>query len=258
MPRGPQNDGVTEIESGSLYLFYRPRVGVEDPQSADDIQHIQLILAPERGGAFRSLVVGGRALPDLNWPGRSRVWAFVKQTEADPKPIARGLGEERYRTKTRGERRRPAARPAGEGVYELIRHRDHAHLAYALELPEGPGAVQRELGIEAEASYIVSIRNPDAPAPPSAGLPRHDRAEFPADLRARFRGRKFAQLDSADFLDYEGAEIVLTAATEEASAELGVDFDPEDENAQSAEIFRDLKLKKSAHPTAPLFEGAWE
>src|SRR6266853_6356315 len=40
------------------------------------------------------------------------------------------LDRQQYETKTRGERVRPEARRAGEGVYVLARHGDHTHLAY--------------------------------------------------------------------------------------------------------------------------------
>ena len=43
-------------------------------------------------------------------------------------------------------------------------HQNHTELAYILELPKEPGEAQRELGIEKEASYIVSVINPKKPA----------------------------------------------------------------------------------------------
>ena len=51
-------------------------------------------------------------------------------------------------------RRGDAARPVGQGKYAIVKYRNHAELAYILELPKGPGEAQEELGIEKEASYI--------------------------------------------------------------------------------------------------------
>ena len=49
----------------------------------------------------------------------------------------------------------------GEGKYAIIRHhQNHTELAYILELPKEPGEAQIELGIEREASYVVSVINP--------------------------------------------------------------------------------------------------
>ena len=34
--------------------------------------------------------------------------------------------------------RNPPARPAAEGIYAIVRHGDHTHLAYVIELPQRP------------------------------------------------------------------------------------------------------------------------
>ena len=65
-------------------------------------------------------------------------------------------------------------------------------------------------------------------------------------------------MNPPDFLDYEGAEILLVGARRNISAELGVELIPEYETEATAEIFNDLKLERSLHPLAPLFEGKWE
>jgi len=52
-------------------------------------------------------------------------------------------------------RKGDAARPAGEGKY--------AELEYILEIPEQPGEAQKELGIQKEASYVISVINPKRP-----------------------------------------------------------------------------------------------
>ena len=55
--------------------------------------------------------------------------------------------------------------PAGEGKYSIVKHDGHTELAYLLELPEIPGPTQREFEIKKEASYIISVKNPDINVP---------------------------------------------------------------------------------------------
>ena len=73
-----------------------------------------------------------------------------------------------------------------------------------------------------------------------------------------FRGRKFADADPPDFLDREGAEFLLIAASDDIGGELGIELAMEEEDERSADIFRDLRLDREKRPTAPLFTGEWE
>jgi hypothetical protein len=156
------------------------------------------VLAPAGGERVRTLIVGRKRLPDPN--GHEREWAFVAGTE------------------------QPDARPAGEAVYVIADHEGHTHLAYALDPPREPEPLQRELGIRREPSYIVTVRNPDAPAPPGAGLDERRRADLPPALRERFQGRRFIPLNPPGFLDHAGVELVLVGASEHASRELGIEL----------------------------------
>lgn len=61
-------------------------------------------------------------------------------------------------------------------------------MTYELELPERPGAVQRELDIAPQGAFILSIRNLEAPLPPAAGLPAREEAHYPKALQRDFRG----------------------------------------------------------------------
>jgi hypothetical protein len=244
------------LEHGNIYFFYRPRVDHRTVESLEDVQRLYMILSP-RGGPYRLVVIPRKRLPSVDRDGGRTAWAFVESVAARAEDVEDALDPETYRTQTRGERQRPAARPAGEGVYAIVRHGDHTHLAYALELPPKPGPVQRALNILEEASYIVSVKNPDAPSGPGTGLDEAHRATFPERLRERFQGRRFASADPPGFLDHEGAEIILIGAAPDVSSELGIDLDPERETVATAEIFGDLKLEKSLHPVTPLLRGRW-
>lgn len=247
---------VDILEQGDIYMAFRPTVDTHDPESLEDVQRFHIILAARDPRRYRLLVVGRKRLPEPEEHGRARQWAFVEAVSDQADDIERLLDEEHYQTKTRGERTRPAARPVAEGVYRILRHGNHTHLVYALELPERPGEVQDELNIEDEASYIVTVKNPDAPSPRRAGLGSR-KASFPDALKERFGGRRFCDLDPPDFLDHEGAEFVLISAAEDVKAELGIELDTDDEDARSADIFRDLRMERDQHPTEPLFQGIW-
>lgn len=256
------------LERGNIYFFYRPRVespeehdrhveaGEPDAEGLEDIQRFYMVLSPHGKKRYRLFLIGQKKLPEVR-NGGQKYWAFVDKVSKAATGVEDELDSFTYPTKTRGKRYLPAARPAGEGVYAIARHDDHTHLAYALELPEKPGAVQRELNIEDEASYVFSIKNPEKPSPPGAGLGKDRQAEYPKRLKERFRDRRFIEADPPDFLDYEGTTCLLIGADEDVSEELGIELEPQKETIERAEIFNDLRVEKSEHPLEPLFEGKW-
>jgi hypothetical protein len=255
--QGRESDQVKTLEHGNVYFFYRPRVGDEDPESLAEVQRLYMVLAPQGKQRYRLMVIGHKKLPDPARSGQGRFWGFVDQVTDDPKAIERDLQAHRYSTKTRGERELPAARPAGEGVYRIVRHDSHTHLVYALELPEKIGEVQEELNIEGEASYILSIKNPAKPSPRGAGLPHKESAKYPERLKKLFRDRQFSEVDPINFLDYPHTQFMMIAAAEDVSADLGIELHPQRETEATAEIINDLKMEKSKHPLKSLFEGEW-
>jgi hypothetical protein len=246
------------LERGHIYFAYRPRVDAQGAHGLADVQRLSMILSPQGKDAYRLLIVGAKSLPAPTGQEDRTAWAFVEKVSSRPEDVEVELDPKTYLTTTRGERHRPAARPAGEGVYAIVRHRSHTHFVYVLELPREPGEVQRALSIAREASDIVTVRNPRAEAPPGTGLDEARRARFPRTLQQRFRGRRFINLDPPDFLNHEGAEILLIATRAGAIEELGLTLDREHETEETAAIFEDLRLEKSLHPLTPLFKGAWE
>jgi len=246
---------MTEVlERGSVHFFYRPRVEEHAPRGEDDVQRFIVVLAPEERRLFRLVFVGRKHLPDVARGRRERNWAWVAKVSGDPADVEVELRGYRYLTKTRGERDQPSARPAGDGEYVLARHGNHSHLAYALVRPASPGAVQRELGIAASASYVVAVKNPEWPSPPEAGLTVEQTAFYPRELQERFRNRRWGEAEPAH-LDREGAELVLVATDEDPEEELGIVLDPAERGAPDA--FRALGLDRRSHPVEPLFRGEW-
>jgi hypothetical protein len=231
---------------------------VETPtvEGFEDVQRFYMILHPHKQKCYRLILIGQKQLPELS-DGGEKNWGFVDKVSRAPQEVKDILSRGTYETKTRGERVRPAGRPAGEGVYALVRHDDHTHLAYVLELPEEPGPPQETFNIAEEGSYILSVKNPEQPAPRGLGLKKERQAAFPKRLQQRFRGRRFVEVDPADFLDYEGAELLLVGAASDVVEELSVQLEPQQETAATAEIFNDLRLEKSRQSIEPLLKGEW-
>jgi hypothetical protein len=89
------------------------------------------------------------------------------------------------------------------------------------------------------------------------GLRKREAAKFPKTLQQRFAGRGFIAVETPEFLDHEGAELLLIASSEDVKSELGIELDPQHETESTAEILNDLRLRKREHPLEPLFSGKW-
>jgi hypothetical protein len=164
------DDRKTEVlEEGDIFFLYRPAVEEDEPSGLADVQRFYVVLRPQ-GGRLRLLVMGRKRLPDVEQ--HERTWGFVAMVANAADTIEKEMQEADYETKTRGKRRLPAARPAGEGVYAVTLEDGQMHLSYSLELPERPKEVQQEFNIAPEASYALSVKNPEAGQPRAAGLSR--------------------------------------------------------------------------------------
>jgi hypothetical protein len=244
------------LETGDLFFCYRPRVDADRVRGPDDLARFYMVLKPRSRTVFRRIIVGRKRLPDVG--GHERTWGFVDLVASRPEDVEDELDPETYETRTRGVRVVPPVRPAGEAVYVIAEHEGHTHLAHVLELPRTPGPVQEELGIRREAGLIVTVRNPEADAPPQVGLPSGRRARYPEDLQRRFGDRRFAPLDPPEFLDHPGTELVLVGTSADPRAELGIELEPEPETPESADLFTELGMERDLHPLGPLLTGAWE
>jgi hypothetical protein len=176
--------------------------------------------------------------------------AHIDAVPETPAALRAALGAHRPEGAPPGIPALPPARPAGDGVYALARHGNHVHLAYILKHPDRAGPLQRKLGIEDEASFIVTVRNPEFLE--SAAGP-----DYPPELRGRFQERKYLAADPPAFLDAPGAELLLITVRRAVDRELGISLDPQDEGRRSAEMVRDLRARRRDAPVEPLFEGEW-
>jgi hypothetical protein len=243
------------VERGDIFFLYRPAVGEEEPKGLVDVQRFFVALRPEAGAKLRLLVIGRKRLPDV---GRhERGWGFVERVERTAEELERGLRANDYETQTRGLQHEPAVRPAGEGVYAVALVNGQLHLCYALELPAQPSDVQRAFKIAPEASFALSIKNPEASTPAGAGLSQAQKPEYPQELQKEFGERRFERED-VRMLDFPGAEFILVGARLNPESAYGLELPTEDGDYAHAQIIRELRMANSRHPMKPLFEGQWQ
>lgn len=248
-----QSGDVEILERGHIYFFYRPAVGEDAPKGLVDVQRFHFVLSPEGRDLFRMITVGKKRLPEPDDAGQ-RFWGYVERVAGSSGEIVEELERGQMRD---GFGTKRSARPAGEGVYALARHGNHVHLLYALELPQEPDEVQRELHIEKQGSYLLSVKNPQAGSPPSVGLEEERKAEFPEDLQERFGARRFIPLAPPEFLDHEGAELLVMGSNEGPVENLDIDLSPECETEETSNLFQELEIDRERHPVEPLLTGKW-
>jgi Protein of unknown function (DUF2795) len=258
------------IEHGDIFFFYRPKVGTEEVEDIGDIQRFYIVTSPEEGLSggqgrkskktiYRLFLVGQKQLPEIvegKSTSKERNWALNALTTTNPDDIHKELVAAEYTTDTKGKRRIAAAIPAGEGKYSIVKHAGHTELAYLLELPEEPGPTQKEFEIRKEASYIVSVKNPNISVPSFASFSSRKKPQYPRHLIEKFGDRRWISIDDPELLNYENTQLLLIGARKkDVEEELGIDIDEQNETENSADIFKDLKIKKEQIPLKPLLNG---
>ena len=199
------------IEHGDIFFFYRPKIDTEEVKDIESVQRFYMVTSPENSHLHRIFLIGQKHLPEII-EGKSnseeRNWALNILSSSNAEEIRIEFLPAEYQTETRGSRRIGAAVPVGEGKYSIVEHEGHSELAYILELPEVPGPTQREFQIKKEASYIVSVKNPDIQVPGySAFLKRKPR--YPNSLKEKFGNRRWINIDDPHLLDYENSQLLL-------------------------------------------------
>jgi len=252
-----RNNRSETIEQGDIFFFYRPKVGTEEVKDIKDVQRFYMIVLPEDNNKYRLFLIGQKQLPEIvegKSTSEEKNWALNILTTSNPDDIHKELMASEYTTETRGKRRLAAAAPVGEGKYTIVKHGNHTELAYILELPEIPGPTQREFEIKKEASYIISVKNPDVKVPGFAASEKNP--EYPKALKEKFGDKRWINVDEPDLLNYENTQLLLIGAKKkDIEEELGVDIDEEKETERSADLFKELKLKKEQVPLKPLLKG---
>lgn len=220
----PAEAAESTLEQGSATFLYRPRVEEQHADELDDVQRLIIVLSPQQGPFERAISIGRKRLPHS--AHRARFWGFVDLV-LTPYDMAAALAAQVYGTKTRGLRHLPAAQQFAEGTYELAWHGAHAHLRWHVEEVDKADPVAPEIELERDADYILTVMNPD-PAmwglieTPDLQSELFDDLElhvtiptpFPTALQQRFGHRKYAQVDSPEWLDHPGAELVFVGTGE--------------------------------------------
>jgi Protein of unknown function (DUF2795) len=271
-----KEDNVKEsqvIEYGDIFFFYRPKIGTEEVEDIGDVQRFYMIISPEDayGGRgekrkknkdediYRLFLVGQKRLPEIvegKSTSKERNWALNTLTTSNSYDVHKELLAAEYATETRGKRIIAAATPAGEGKYSIVKHDNHTELAYLLELPEIPGPTQREFEIKKEASYIISVKNPEIKVPGFAAFSEDKKPKYPRYLMEKFGNRRWINVEDPELLNYENAQLLLIGARKkDVEEELGIDIDEQNETERTADIFKELKIKRDQVPLKPLLKG---
>ncbi|KAF8537104.1 hypothetical protein BDD12DRAFT_746177 [Trichophaea hybrida] len=252
------------LEKGLVYFFLRGKVNVEHPESMDDVKRSYMVLRPlpqgtklvdgkiQDGGKNRLIAIPKKRLPSK---GYEKFLTFVEVPEASLEDLReKHLKGRTYQTKTAGERTDFPAQPIGEGVYAITKSNNErqSHFAYMLTIPEEPNELQGDFGLKDKGSFVISVRNPQTPAPPNVGIP--DPAEYPKEIMEEFRGLKWGAVQPKH-LDYQNTEILFIGeknfpheGDHKRTAELDL-LEEEDEKRVahlkgSESVFSDLELNK--------------
>lgn len=216
------------LEQGNIYFFYKPRRDIESVQGFQDVSRFYFVLDPFSESLPRYIVMGNKKMPNMN-DGNKSVWGFIQ--------MVGGRGFKTY-NKLTTKRLRNASRPAGEGIYLIVSHRNHTHLLYSLELPENPGEVQRAFSIQKEANYVFLNR-------PTENSPTSPEEPFSNFTRV-----------SSQYLDRRGTEILLVGVGSDIGR-LGISAKKDYETLNTADIFSSLEVDRERHPTDALITGEW-
>jgi hypothetical protein len=258
------------IEQGDIFFFYRPKVDIEEVKDIGDVQRFYMIIHAEerkkynnnykkKDDIYRLFLIGQKQLPEIvegKSTSEEKNWALNILTTSKPDDIHKELLPAEYTTETKGKRRLAAAAPAGEGKYTIVKHDNHTELAYILELPEIPGPTQKEFEIKKEASYIISVKNPEVNIPGFSAFSSNKKPEYPKHIQEKFGDRRWISIEDPDLLNYENTQVLLIGARKkDVEEELGIDIDEEKETKNTADIFKELKVRKEQVPLKPLLKG---
>lgn len=170
----------------------KPKLGVDEASSIDDVQLFHVLLIPEEKEnnsddqtmKKRLVKIGKKKLPAN---GGDRFWAFVQTADDEMEKVEENLQPQTYDTATVGTRTVKADRIAGKGKYLMAKHEENRTiLGYVLESPDEVGDVQNAFNIVKEASFSLAVKNPQKKNSPAAGLTRSQKAEFPEEIQRKF------------------------------------------------------------------------
>ncbi|KAF4624743.1 hypothetical protein G7Y89_g13427 [Cudoniella acicularis] len=242
------------LEKGIIYFFFRGRVGIEDPQSLEDVARSYIVLRPlpigakigegpmQDDGRARLLALPKKMLPKSR---RDRFLTFVEKSGVSIKDIREQFASSEYATKTSGTSNTPAATPSAEGIYAIISTGRESHLAYHVTIPKEIGEVQKELGINKKGSFVVSAKNPEASGPANSTL--GNPAKYLEEIQKKFCGLRWMPL-IPELLEYEATQFLVIG---EGMGELGKVVEEQEKdkenNAKKKPVEEVEKLEEEDH-----------
>ncbi|KKY26915.1 hypothetical protein UCRPC4_g01381 [Phaeomoniella chlamydospora] len=240
-------EGITPssiLEKGTIYFFFRGRVGIDEPKDVNDIARSYIIVRPlEHDAKLTEGPIGDTgnnrlfALPKKVLPlsGKDRFMTFVEKAKVSFQELKdEFLSASDYETKTAGTRHTPAATPVGEGVYAITTTGRESHLAYILTLPSELGEVQKEIGLQERGSFIISTKNPDYPGPANAQLPQGP--DYPSEIKQEFRSLRWMPT-KPHHLDYSATQFLLIGE----SSGLSKATEPQKEDQYQSEPLEEME-----------------
>ena len=237
-------DEMIVLQKGTICFLYRPKIEKEKVNSLEDVQRVYLILKPIDYLKYILIVITKKQLPNQSNVSR---FAFVDLVTVNKNNISKKLNEREYLTRTKGTRHQSKIRILGEGKYLIVLHQGHTHLIYQLVEPQIPSAPQHDINISKEGSFIISIKNPNK------------KLIYPKNLQNKFNNKKFIPLNPSDFLNYNGAEILLIGQKSEKVKEKTSNAEIKQElSFLSIENVKDIFRNFQDNITiTPISEGKW-
>lgn len=192
------------LQKGNIYFFYTPRIQYQEAHSLEEVQRFFMIIKPENVSHYIILVVGRKHLPE-----NATYFSFVTKISAHIDELLSVLTRKDYKNQTQEVTELTEAHCLGIGTYLIIEHDGHTHLCYKLNTPSKIGEVQEQFNLKKHGDYIVSIKNPNQHSPTGVGLSSIQKAKYPSHLQDRLGDYRFFPLNPPDFINYEGAELLL-------------------------------------------------
>lgn len=249
-----QSSDVSMLESGNIHFIYHPRILHATVTGLDDVHRFYIVLKPNNKRIFRRLEVVEKQLPNSD----QQVWCVIDRVTNSCDQLEEPFNDKRYSSAAHRARGVSVARIAGVGLYALIRHMEHTHLVYELDQAAISSERQSTFKIEPAAGYILQIKNPRRNAPKGVDRPKTTKARFPQKLQERFAKQRFVGADPPDFLDFEGVELLLVAASAHIAKELEIATHQDIEFEANAKMMRELHARRYEQWSKQTSRSLWE
>src|SRR5215204_4031283 len=226
---------VKILEQGDIFFFFRPKVSAKDIKSIEDVRRFYMVLSPEEEQ---------KIIDDTN------------NNDTNPKE------KKIYRLFIIGKKSLPEIRKTEARSSE----RFWAQVGGIFYDPQNLVEDQKELGIQKEASYIITVINPYKPVSEGYTTAEAERPKYPENIQKYLNktdGKFIPLSENLTLINYQNAQIILIGAREGKDVikqEIGLDIETEEgkENLSSADIFTKLKIRKEQVPIKPIIEGKFQ